>query len=90
MWNYRIIKHKTKRGVVWYGLHEVYYKKNGKIDLWSPKPSAMGDTVKDLVGSLAMQIRDATRWEVPVLNEREMPGYKRDQKHCNSCGQEVP
>lgn len=75
MWNYRIIRHRTK-GATWYGLHEVYYRKNGKPYLWAEEPDATGDTVKDLVAGLAMQLRDATK-DVPILNKREMPGERK-------------
>ena len=79
MWNYRIVRHRTK-GVVWYGLHEVYYRENGKLWLWSDKPECVGDTVKDLVAGLAMQLRDATKSDVPILKKSQMPGEKRRAK----------
>lgn len=73
MWNYRIVRHRT-RNITWYGLHEVYYKKNGKIDLWAPRPSAVGDDPKDMVAGLAVQLHDATKSDAPILNQKDMPG----------------
>lgn len=79
-WNYRVIRHRErKHGIdhTWYGLHEVYYRKNGKMYLWAPEPEVIGDSVQDLVGALASMLRDATKASVPVLNKREMPGENR-------------
>lgn len=74
-WNYRIVKHRT-RGEIWYGLHEVYYNKKGEMNLWAPEPEVVGDSVLDLVATLAAMIRDATK-DAPVLKEKEMPGNKK-------------
>lgn len=79
MWNYRVIRHRTK-GVVWYGLHEVYYRKNGKLWLWAEEPEAVGDTHMELVEGLAMMLKDAINREAPVLKAREMPGAKKTRK----------
>jgi len=72
MWNYRIVRHRS-RGQTWYGLHEVYYRKNGKMYLWAPKPDAVGDTLNEVVAGLAMMLRDATKG-APILNKSQMPG----------------
>lgn len=77
-WNYRIVRHRT-RGQTYYGLHEVYYTKRGKINLWGHKPEVIGDSVKEIIGALAMMIRDATK-DAPVLNKHEMPGEGKASK----------
>ncbi len=89
-WNYRIVKHSHKK-LVWYGLHEVYYLKNGKMDLWAPKPDAVGNDPKDLVAGLAIKLKDATDTEAPILDLKEMPGAKLNKLEgcCLSCGQKV-
>lgn len=81
-WNYRIIQHKTKHGT-YYGLHEVYYKKNGQIDMWAPDAEVVGDSPAEIVEALAMMIRDATKTVVggpAILFEKDMPGNRRKKK----------
>jgi hypothetical protein len=73
MWNYRIVRHRTGNSV-WYGLHEVYYNKKGRMTMWGPEPDAVGNDKDDLVGSLALMLRDATRDRLPILNACMMPG----------------
>lgn len=34
-WNYRIMRHTYPNGENWYALHEVYYDKDGKIEMYS-------------------------------------------------------
>ncbi len=78
-WNYRIVRHRDRKyglDQTWYGLHEVYYRKNGKPYLWGPKPQIVGDSKADVVAVLASMLRDATKG-APVLNKREMPGEGR-------------
>ncbi len=31
-WNHRIMRHTEENGVVWYGLHEVYYFEGGEVN----------------------------------------------------------
>ena len=89
MWNYRIVRHRT-RSLTWYGLHEVYYKKDGKtVDLWAPKPDAVGDDPKDMVAGLAIQLRDATRSDMPILNQKDMPGATKPMTTCEHCGHKL-
>lgn len=77
-WNYRVVKHRAKRET-FYGLHEVYYRKNGKMYLWSPEPEAIGSTKGELIEALAMMLRDATK-DAPVLKKNEMPGEGKKDK----------
>ena len=79
MWNYRIIRHRTKRAV-YYGLHEVYYRKNGKIYLWAPDAEVTGDTKDEIVAHLALMLRDATRSDMKMLKASEMPGNRKAGK----------
>lgn len=89
MWNHRIVRHRT-RGLTWYGLHEVYYKKDGKtIDLWAPNPSASGDSPKDLVAGLALLLHDGTRSDTPILDQKDMPGKTKAMTTCEHCGHKL-
>lgn len=88
MWNYRIVRHRVGKGLTWYGLHEVYYKKNGKIDLWAPRPDAVGDDVWDMIGGLAVQLRDATK-DTPILEEKDLPGKTKRMTTCEHCGHKL-
>lgn len=88
MWNYRIVRHRTA-GVTWYGLHEFYYLKNGKIDLYAPRPDAVGDNREDMVAGLAIKLRDATRSDVPILNQKDLPGRTKAMTTCEHCGHKL-
>ncbi len=47
-WNYRIIKRKWKKGVT-FGIHEVYYDKDGQPTAWSTNPrDPHGETLDEL------------------------------------------
>lgn len=83
-WNYRIVRHRHQRRT-WYGLHEVYYKKGGKIEMWADA-EVVGDDVADIIGALALMLRDATRRDRPILDERDLPGWKNG-KHVSSTNQ---
>lgn len=77
-WNYRLIRHRSRRNGIdetWYGLHEVYYDKKGKMNLWAPDPEVQGESPKEVVATLAAMLRDATK-DVPILREKEMPGSR--------------
>ena len=90
MWNYRIVRHRVGKGLIWYGLHEVYYKKDGKtIDLWAPKPDAVGDDRMDMIAGLALQLRDATKSDVPILEEKDLPGKTKAMTTCEHCGHKL-
>lgn len=88
MWNYRIVRHRLKK-ITWYGLHEVWYKKNGKIDLWAPAPAAAGDDPKDLVAYMALLLRAATRSDSPILDQKDMPGKTKAMTTCEHCGHKL-
>jgi hypothetical protein len=65
-WNYRVIKRKIEGGST-FGLHEVYYKKNGKIVTWSEDAIApYGEKLKGLKADLKL-LKKA--FEMPTLKE---------------------
>lgn len=82
-WNYRVMKHRSKhkpsRGVVYYGLHEVFYRKNGAPYMCSENPDVTADTKEELIYTLAMMIRDATKTEVPILDYDKPPWEKKQR-----------
>ncbi len=69
-WNYRIVKYKDGSG---YGLHEVYYNKDGEVHSMTTEPAsfACGDDegVGGVMNSLRMAYQDATTR--PILDEPE-------------------
>ena len=75
-WNYRIIKHRcpsriTTGEIEWFQIHEVYYDKDGKIELWSAEgclPS--GETKEELMADVEMMMQAFDR---PILNAEDMP-----------------
>lgn len=65
-WNYRVIRHKN-RGVVYFGLHEVYYNEDG-IDLWTESAvAAIGDSPYELRETLGKML---SALDKPVLTEK--------------------
>jgi hypothetical protein len=65
-WNYRVLKREYK-DEAYYTIHEVYYKKNGSIRMWSV--DAMdpgGSTPEELASDLSMM---QAAFEKPILQE---------------------
>lgn len=71
-WNYRVVKYANNEG---YGLHEVYYDKNDKIEGWTEHPvvtcEADESFEREFVKELTAMIADIER--APCLKEEEMP-----------------
>ena len=64
-WNYRVVRQKNKLGT-YYGIHEVYYNKKGKVsamtqDLITP----CGDTLEELKEDLQYMLEACNK---PVLD----------------------
>jgi hypothetical protein len=64
-WNYRIVRYADGTG---YGLHEVYYDKDGKEYSMTKEPcSFVAETDEELIKSLCMAYADTARR--PVFEE---------------------
>jgi len=49
-WNYRLVKEKTDDDGDWFGVHEVYYNKDGSIHLINDEPvSICGETPNEIM-----------------------------------------
>ncbi len=72
-WNYRVIKRYHKKSDAYtYQIHEVYYKKSGKIEAWTESAVApMGDTVDELRGDVHYFTK---AFQQPVLIEKNKQG----------------
>lgn len=82
-WNYRIMKRASKVGRkinIWYGLYEVYYRKDKKPYMCTEEPEVIGDTPAEVVECLAMMLRDATKVNVPVLDYDNPPWKNKSRK----------
>ncbi len=76
-WNNRIMRHVEDNGEVWYGLHEVYYRR-GKVWLWDETPTSItGDTPSDMFGLLANCVRDAWKSRHEILDFKTGKGIGR-------------
>ena len=66
-WNYRIVK--SKEG--WFGLHEVFYNKNGEAWGATVEPISFSsyDKPSDIISSMSMALADILA--KPVLEEPE-------------------
>ena len=58
-WNYRVVYHgpvfipqgdKEVMQEEWYGIHEVYYDKDGKPEMYAIEPAISGSSTDDLEG----------------------------------------
>jgi len=69
-WNYRVIKRKHEESkTVSYQIHEVYYKKNGKIKGWTKNPvSVHGEDINELFGDFSNYKKAIFQ---PTLEERK-------------------
>ena len=56
-WNYRIIYHDDDVHP-YYGLHEVFYGKKGKIKFWDKEPDIVGESEDDIREQLKMMLQD--------------------------------
>ena len=80
-WNYRIIMDDTTEDPhdFWYAIYEVYYLDGKPIDHTVSQSSVFGDSMEDLVRTLA-HMRDALNH--PVLKKSEFPSmdnYRREE-----------
>lgn len=67
MWNYRVIRHNDELGE-WYGIHKVYYDKNGQPIRCDEEPvSVMAYTPGDIITMLGQMMRGGS-FSWPVLN----------------------
>ena len=64
MWNNRIVKHE-KDDTVYYSVHEVFYKEDGRIYGYTENPiTIFGETVEDVKSQLEMITKDIEKHEV--------------------------
>lgn len=70
-WNYQIIKHDEDPKCTYYGLHEVYRNKEGKVWTWTKKPSIVSDTFSEIGTILRMMLSDAQKR--PILQFSNLP-----------------
>lgn len=75
-WNYRIIFHDAdNKNDAWYGLHEVYYDKNGEVEGWTE--NEVGFICNEYEGaggilkSLEMAMADAIKRPVLVVRDED-------------------
>jgi hypothetical protein len=62
-WNFRIIKHNLPtEPEVWFGLHEVYADKKGRIEGWTEQPILVGDSIEDIAKELNHMVDDVRRF----------------------------
>ena len=67
-WNYRVIRtYHSKTREYTFQIHEVYYKENGDIELWTTEKMApFGSTLKELLSSHTMM---KSAFRKPILKE---------------------
>jgi len=70
-WNYRVMRHKSAQGQVWFGIHEAYYNDEGEVTAWTDEPSQpCGETMEELKNDLGRMLR-AT--DYPVIDVPHEP-----------------
>ena len=76
MWNNRIIKHK-KNGTIWYGVHEVFYNKDGSIYAYTEDSiTIIGETEEETIEQVEQILRDIKDTPVLVASEIEFKDYE--------------
>ena len=78
MWNNRIIKHE-KNGTIWYGVHEVFYNKDGSIYAYTEDAiNIIGETEEETIGQAEQILRDIIDTPVLVASEIEFKEYEEE------------
>jgi len=72
-WNYRVMRQMTEDGY-WYGIHEVYYDKDGKPEKHSSNPDPVVGEDLDVLRDVIDKFNRAAA--KPVLEWREGEGYR--------------
>lgn len=72
MFNYRIIRHNDD-GYTWYGLHEVFYDKDGEVKEAAEFPSCYSDSPEELITEIELQLKDAKDMKEDVLDFDAIP-----------------
>lgn len=68
-----------KREIIWYAIHEVHYRKNGKPYLVTTEPvNVLGDNKNELLDTLFMIMKDAFYY--PVLDYDSFSKKKKGVK----------
>jgi len=68
-WNYRIIYYDDDDVHPYYGLHEVFYSKKGKIKNWTKEPDIVGESVQDIKDQLKMMLKDTKMLAILIHSE---------------------
>ena len=70
-WQYHIIKHNDQEPP-YFAVHEVYYKRPGKVEGWTEEPCRFGgDSEGDVMEALRLALLDGERRPTLVLSELE-------------------
>tara|TARA_B100000676_G_C17633723_1_gene607971 strand:+ start:105 stop:341 length:237 start_codon:yes stop_codon:yes gene_type:complete len=78
MWNNRIIKHE-KNGTIWYGVHEVFYNKDGSIYAYTEDAiTIIGETEEETIEQMKQILRDIKDTPVLVASEIEFKDYEKE------------
>lgn len=71
-WNYRVIKSLDPIEGDTFQIHEVYYDENGKIEMWTERPTELAEGSVESLKSTLKGMLDATR--KPALQEASVDG----------------
>jgi hypothetical protein len=77
-WNYRIMRKKCEEGGQYYfAIHEVYYDKNGGVEVWTKNPIFGGcqESPEELIKELNMILNDAEKRKNEILDYDAEPTY---------------
>ena len=78
MWNNRIIKHE-KNGTIWYGVHEVFYNKDGSIYAYTEDAiTIIGETEEETIEQVEQILRDIKDTPVLVASEIEFKDHEEE------------
>ena len=73
-WSYRVIKHITG-DIIWFGIHDVYFRADDSVELYSEEPVVSMESLEDLESELE-KLKTALAY--PILDcdmlPEEVPG----------------
>lgn len=77
-WNYRVVKKRLSDGTETFGIHEVYYDADGKVNAYTEVTmAAYGETLEEFREDIKRHLEALER---PVLTQDDLESVVRNQE----------
>lgn len=69
-WNHRVVKIEQTNGEIYYGIHEVYYDDDNKVNSWTENPvRVQEESIEELRITLERMLKSLDK---DIIDEKEM------------------